>query len=183
MVNNQKVRRPKSSWISRMVENRKDDLDRGLLTAAEVSRNADRIIDDIINKRILEDYNQYMMMPVILNTLTSYCSNKVAVLTATNYALSYTIADKDHGYIIPNSISQIQVFGNNNERQPAFIDHVMASNLNQALSINNEELAKYTKAYFMLKSLAETGQTTPYAYDKMVDAMSAYAPNKLNQKY
>lgn len=138
-----------NNWISRLIDQRGADyITGGKLTTDEVGRNAERIIDDMINGRI--DYNvygQYLITPVIIETLINYCYNKIAINNAIQFSLGYTYND----YASRQNIQDPQRLYTLNE-----ITDSMYRNMTQAISIVNQDLNIYNIIYSKLTTLNTT---------------------------
>ena len=138
-----------NNWISRLIDQRGADyITGGKLTTDEVGRNAERIIDDMINGRI--DYNvygQYIITPVIIETLINYCYNKIAINNAIQFSLGYTYND----YASRQNIQDPQRLYTLNE-----ITDSMYRNMTQAISIVNQDLNIYNIIYSKLTTLNTT---------------------------
>ena len=141
-----------NNWISRLIDQRGADYITGKLTADEVGRNAERIIDDMINGKI--DYNvygQYIITPVIIETLINYCYNKIAINNAIQFALGYTYND----YASKFNIQDPQRMNVINQ-----ITDSMYRNMTQAISIVNQDLYIYNIIYNKLMILNSTKNAT-----------------------
>ena len=105
----------------------------GKLTADEVNRGVGRIIDDIIYSRI--DYVQqgkYLLQPSVIDTLLSYCHNKLAI----SYALQYAIGCAYNTPIpigVGNNLDQAKFI----VEQDIYIYGVLYNRLAQAKYTNN----------------------------------------------
>ena len=115
------------NWFTRLVDQRGEDyILSGKLTSEDVNRGVGRIIDDIIYGRI--DYIQqgkYLLQPSVIDTLISYCHNKLAI----SYALQYAIG------CAYNTNIPIQI----------------GSNLDQAKFIVNQDIYIYDILYNRLR--------------------------------
>lgn len=124
---NNKPRFKVHNWFTRLVDQRGEDyILSGKLTSEDVNRGVGRIIDDIIYGRI--DYIQqgkYLLQPSVIDTLISYCYNKLAI----NYALQYAIG------CAYNTNIPIQI----------------GSNLDQAKFIVNQDIYIYDILYNRLR--------------------------------
>lgn len=177
------------SWISRTIDRKGADyFTSGRLSSEEVSKNAERIVDDIIKSRI--DYNkfgQYLIMPIILDTLINFCSNKLSLSTAIQFSLGYTRNDYINNYMVHfhgvSRNSEYQSFGPNNSRTPGGMDDITANNISRALEIINEDVIIYT----MIKSALEQVYITrnPYELFSLTNNLNSYiyTKNKYGRKY
>lgn len=162
------------SWLSRLVDRKGDEYFKsGRLNSDEVSRNAERIIDDIVKSRIDYDkYGQYMVLPVILDTMISYCSNKLAILTAIQYSLGYVHNEYLNGKISHGSYMTFPVI-NNNEYFPGCIDSTTASNISQAIGITAQDIEIYGNIKKSLESVNIT--KNPYELYTLTNKLGPYA--------
>lgn len=91
----------RENWFSRLLDRKGSDyIETGKLTDAEVLRNIDRIIDDIINGRI--DYSVYgkcIMAPVVFDNLLSYCRSRLSSEMSKMYCISFTNWSIDNGIV------------------------------------------------------------------------------------
>lgn len=145
------VTRKMSNWITRLLDQRGEDyISSGKLSTDEVGRNADRIIDDMIAGRI--DYTkqgQYIIEPVIIETLINYCANKLAINKAIQYSLGYVYNDYTNRYNInPEDENRIQSL--------ACITDNISRNITQAISIVNQDIMVYEIIYARLQYVLVT---------------------------
>ena len=168
-----------SNWFSRMIEKKGPDcIQTGRLTTDEVSRNADKIIDDIIKARIdYNKYGQYIIAPVVLEPLIGYCINKLALDEAILFSLNYI-----HNEYVNNAIVPVSGSGNSNlqyydnkKRFPAVIDDNLANNIVQALSMKTKEVEIYTIILCTLRSIRVTGN--PYELYTLTNKLNMYIKN------
>lgn len=98
---NQFNQRQPDCWFSHLLDKKGEDyISNDKILDTEITRNADRIIDDIINGRI--DYNRFgycLLQQRVFSNLYSYCTNKVTTLSADLFALRYTLSQCDIGNI------------------------------------------------------------------------------------
>ena len=138
-----------NNWISRLIDQRGVEyITGGKLTADEVGRNAERIIDDMVNGKI--DYNvygQYIITPVIIETLINYCYNKIAINNAIQFSLGYTYNDYANRQAIQDP-QRLQTLSG--------ITDSMYRNMTQAISIVNQDLNIYNIIYAKLTYLNST---------------------------
>jgi len=126
-----------NNWFTRLLDQRGEDyISSGKLTMDEVSRNADRIIDDLVSGRI--DYSKqgnYIIQPVILDTLINYCANKLAINRAIQFSLGY----------VYNDYTNIGSFTNDPERfnNLRSIDDALSRNITQSIAIVNQDISIY----------------------------------------
>ena len=147
-----------NNWFTRLLEQRGEDfITSGKLTIDEVSKNADRILDDMILGRI--DYNkhgQYIIMPIIIETLISYCSNKLAINKAIQFSLGYTYNDYiNRSIIIQNPMSDVERINT-----LASIDDGLVRNITQAIAIVNQDINVYEVLYNRLSYVKATSNAT-----------------------
>ena len=175
MISFQAQNNKASNWFSRIIEKKGPDCIRsGRLTTDEVSRNAERIIDDILKCRIdYEKYGSYVIAPVVLEPLIGFCTNKLAIDEAILYSLGYTHNDYVNGYIShstgTNSMNQYFI---NNIRIPAVLDDNLANNIAQALAIKSREVEVYTIVLQALKSVRVT--KNPYELYGLTGRLNMY---------
>ena len=129
-----------NNWFTRLLEQRGEDyISSGKLTVDEVSRNAEKILDDMISGRINYDTQaQYIINPVIIETLINYCSNKLAINKAIQFALGYLYTDYTNRSLIndPDRLSTL-----------AQINDAFSRNITHAISIINQDVDIYTILY------------------------------------
>lgn len=139
-----------SNWFTRLLDQRGQDyISAGKLTVDEVSKNAERILDDMISGRI--DYSkqgQYIIQPIIINTLINYCSNKLAINKAIQYSLGYVYNDYTNKYEFTNDQDRIGSL--------TMIDDSMSRNITQAIAIVNQDIGIYEILYTKLKYVEST---------------------------
>ena len=127
-----------SNWFSRLIDQRGEEyITSGRLTIEEVSKNAERIIDDMISGRIDYDkFGKYIILPVIIETLINYCSNKLAI----NKALSFSL-----GYIYNDYVEKANLI-DDPERYSILmtIDDSLARDITQSIAIVNQDINIYT---------------------------------------
>jgi len=129
-----------NNWFTRLLDQRGQDyISSGKLTYEEVSKNAERIIDDLIAGRV--DYGkqgQYLINPVVIETLINYCSNKLAIDKAIQFSLGYTYNDYTSH---PGDMSQ--------ERAMALgvIDDALSRSITQSIAITNQDIGIYEILY------------------------------------
>ena len=163
------------NWFSRLLDRKGQDyIKNDLITVDEISKNAERIIDDIIKGKI--DYQIYGYCIVnhkILNTLINYCTTKLTISQAMQFALGYTNNDYISNDIIHvnTGIPQLQSY-KNNMRIPAYMDDGMANNIAQAISMINQDIAIYT---ILLQSLKYVQITqNPYELFSLINKLAPY---------
>lgn len=126
-----------NNWFTRLLDQRGQDyITSGKLTIDEVSRNAEKILDDMISGRINYDTQaQYIIQPIILETLINYCSNKLAINRAIQFALGYLYNDYVNRGLIqdPRRLEDL-----------AQINDGLSRNITQAISIVNQDIDVYT---------------------------------------
>lgn len=152
--NNQPVQesitgRKVNNWFTRLLDQRGQDyISSGKLTIDEVNRNAERILDDIIAGRI--DYGkqgQYLINPVVIDTLISYCANKLAINRAIQYSLGYVYNDYTNR-ILMNDPERLAML--------ASIDDSQSRNISQAIAIVNQDIGIFDILYQKLQYVAAT---------------------------
>lgn len=167
----------RTCWISNMIDNRGEDFINTLRTE-EVIRNADRIISDIINGRIdYMIYAQYMMNSIILDTITSYCENKMNMANANAFAITYTLKGIDTGDIMIANSNAFYGGQCNTE-----YDQYLVNNGKTIASIGMRDILAST-----LRSENIDAQKYSILYSALVEAkitqnvfVLQYAANKLN---
>ena len=142
--------RRNNNWFSRLIEQRGEEyITSGRLTVEEVSKNAERIIDDMIGGKIDYDkYGKYIIMPVIIETLINYCSNKLAINRALQFSLGYVYND----YVGKNYLSD------DPERYNTLINinDSLARDITQSIAIVNQDIATYNILFNKLSYVNNT---------------------------
>lgn len=139
-----------NNWFTRLLDQRGEDyITSGKLTIDEVSRNAEKILDDMIAGRI--DYikqGSILINPIIIDTLINYCANKLAINRAIQFALGY----------VYNDFTSMQNFYDDPERLASLttIDDAMSRNITQAIAIVNQDLGVYDIMYRKLTFVEAT---------------------------
>jgi hypothetical protein len=130
-----------NNWFSRLLDQRGQDyISSGKLTIDEVSKNAERIIDDMIAGRIDYDkYGQYIVNPVVIQTLVNYCSNKLAINKALQFSLGYTYNDYSTKTDLTDDPERYITLSG--------IDDGLARNMAQSISIVNQDIGLYSILY------------------------------------
>lgn len=139
-----------NNWFTRLLDQRGQDyISSGKLSVDEVSKNAERILDDMIAGRI--DYikqGPIIINPIIIDTLINYCSNKLAINSAIQYALGYVYNDytnRQNFYDDPQRLANLSV-----------IDDSMSRNIAQAIAIVNQDIGVYDILYKKLTFVEAT---------------------------
>ena len=130
-----------SNWFTRLIDQRGEEyLTSGRLTIEEVSKNAERIIDDMIAGRIDYDkFGKYLIMPVIIETLINYCSNKLAINRALQFSLGYIYNDYiEKGNLIDDPERYAILSG---------IDDSLIRDITQSIAIVNQDITIYSILY------------------------------------
>lgn len=147
-------KRKVSNWFSRLLDQRGQDyISSGKLSIDEVSKNAERIIDDMIGGRIDYDaYGKYIIDPIVIQTLINYCANKIAINKTLQFSLGYTYND----YISKNDLTD------DPERYMTLcgIDDGFARNMTQSISIVNQDIGVYSILYNKLCYANSTKNTS-----------------------
>ena len=169
------------SWLSRLIERRGEEyITSGRLTIDEVSKNAEKIVDDMVKGRI--DYNKYgqiILNPVILDTILNYCISEINHKNALHYSLAYTYNDYLGNRILhvpSNYACTLQAFGGDQTNGPMFLPagmtESMATNISQAIGI----LAREISVLDIVKSALETVSVTgnPYALYTLANKLISY---------
>lgn len=129
-----------TNWFTRLLDQRGEDyISSGKLTVDEVSRNAEKILDDMISGRVNYDTQaQYIINPVVIETLINYCSNKLAINKAIQFALGYLYTDYVNRGLIedPQRLNEL-----------AQINDALSRNITHAISIVNQDVDIYTILY------------------------------------
>ena len=127
-----------NNWFTRIIDQKGEDyFTSGKLTIEEVSKNAERIIDDMIAGKVDYDkFGSYLILPVILDTLINYCSNKLAI----NRALQFSL-----GYIYNDYIERANL-ADDPERYNILIriDDSLIRDITQSIAIVNQDIAVYS---------------------------------------
>lgn len=133
-----KPNRKINNWFTRIIDQKGEDyFTSGKLTIEEVSKNAERIIDDMIAGKVDYDkFGPYLILPVILDTLINYCSNKLAI----NRALQFSL-----GYIYNDYIERVNLT-DDPERYSILIriDDSLIRDITQSIAIVNQDIAVYS---------------------------------------
>jgi len=131
-----------NNWFTRLLEQRGQDyITSGKLTIDEISKNAERILDDMIAGRI--DYTRQgndIINPIVIETLINYCSNKLAINKSIQFCLGY----------VYNDYTNKQQFANTDPQRYAMlnqIDDALARNITQAIAIENQDIGIYQILY------------------------------------
>lgn len=153
---NKTTESPKSkvrNWLSGIIDRHGESYIYNSLTSEEVGKNADRIIDEIINGRI--DYKiqgKYYTHNVIIDTLINYCSNKLSILKATKFALSYLYMDYSSIGNLRTDSERYNILGSINDN--------MWRNITQTMIITDQDIFKYELLYRSLSSMSNTQNIT-----------------------
>lgn len=138
------------NWFTKMVERRGEEyFSANRVTVDDVSRNAERILNDIVSGYI--DYNvqgKYLLNHTVLETLISYCSNKLAIYKTIHWCVGYTYnsyVHKDDSMAYRGQINAI-----------SSIDESVAQNIPQAITILNQDIGMYELLYNKLSSVKAT---------------------------
>lgn len=126
-----------NNWFTRLLDQRGQDyISSGKITTEDITKNAERIFDDMISGRI--DYikqGNELINPIVIETLINYCSNKLAINKAIQFSLGY----------VYNDYSNKQYFIDDPERYMALntINDSLARNIAQSISIVNQDIGIY----------------------------------------
>ena len=165
------------NWFSRTLERKGSDyITSGRLTQDEVSRNAERIIDDIIRGHI--DYTKYgncMIEPVILDTLINYCTNKLAIESAIQYALGYTYNAYNNHQIVCVQDTLPQQYAMYDQMNMPYVDDATINNIAQAISMNNRDIAIHSTLLQALRSVSIT--KNPFELYALTSKLNYYTKN------
>lgn len=148
-----------NTWIATLIDRKGEAYIDSELTSDEVSKNADRIIMDIMNCKI--DYGSYgihFIKPVIIDTLISHCSSQLAKLKTESFALGYVKNDYDNNMIIHiGNIDgdMLQTFYPEN-RIPAALTDNTANNVSQLLARVNQDIMIYHSILSTLQNISYT---------------------------
>lgn len=141
------VGRKLNNWFSRICDQKGSDyITSGKITIDEVSRNAERILDDMISGRIDYSKQGYLIIqPVIIETLLNYCSNKLAISRAIQFGLGYVYNDFTNKQIIQShrDFDRLSVLNR--------IDDGLSRNITQSISIVNQDIGVYEVLYNKLQ--------------------------------
>lgn len=139
-----------NNWFTRLLDQRGEDyITSGKLSVDEVSKNAERILDDMIAGRV--DYikqGPILINPVIIDTLINYCANKLAINRAIQFALGYVYNDftnRQNFYDDPERLASLSV-----------IDDSMSRNITQSIAIVNQDIGVYDILYKKLTFVEAT---------------------------
>lgn len=139
-----------NNWFTRLLDQRGQDyIDSGKLSIDEVSKNAEKILDDMIAGRV--DYikqGPVLINPIIIDTLINYCANKLAINRAIQFSLGYVYNDftnRQNFYDDPERLSSL-----------AAIDDSMSRNITQAIAIVSQDIGVYDILYRKLTFVEAT---------------------------
>lgn len=154
-----------NSWFSRILEQKGEDyISSGKLSVDDVSKNAEKILDDMISGRV--DYTNQgsiIINPVIINTLISYCANKLAINRAIQFALGYVYNDYTNRSLINDPIRTASLNA---------IDESTFRNITQAISIVNQDIGVYDILYKKLTYVEATKNAS--ALFNLTNELNAY---------
>lgn len=143
------VGRKLNNWFTRILEQRGNDyITSGKLSVDEVSKNAERILDDMISGKV--DYTtqgSIIISPVVIDTLINYCANKLAINRAIQFALGYVYNDYTEKSTISDPYRQQTLNA---------IDDAMSRNIAQAIAIVNQDIGIYDILYKKLTFVEAT---------------------------
>lgn len=141
------VGRRLNNWFSRICDQKGADyITSGKITIDEVSKNAERILDDMISGRIDYSKQGYLIIqPVIIETLLNYCSNKLAISRAIQFSLGYVYNDFTNKEVIQshNDFDRLSILNR--------IDDGLSRNITQSISIVNQDIGVYEVLYNKLQ--------------------------------
>lgn len=144
------VGRKVNNWFTRLLDQRGEDyISSGKLSVDEVSKNAERILDDMIAGRV--DYikqGPILISPIIIDTLINYCANKLAINRAIQYALGYVYNDYTSRQQLMNDPQRLASL--------SVIDDSMSRNITQAIAIVNQDIGVYDILYKKLTFVEAT---------------------------
>lgn len=140
-----------NNWFSRMIDQRGEDfLNGNKMSIDEVSRNADRIIDEMIAGKVdYSKYGKYIINHVVIDTLIDFCANKINLNSANLYTQNYFYSDY---------LNRMQFATSDNER---FIllstTDNMIRNIVRSMSMCERDIAIYSILYNKFKAVKNTG--------------------------
>ena len=153
-VQQSSIGRKVNNWFTRLLDQRGQDyISSGKLTVDEVSRNAEKIIDDLIAGRI--DYSkqsQYLIQPIIIDTLINYCANKLAINRAIQYSLGYVYNDYTNMGSLLEDRDRFNII--------SAIDDALARNITQSIAIVNQDISVYDLLYKKLTYVKATSNAS-----------------------
>ena len=163
-----------NNWFTRLLDQRGQDyIDSGKLSIDEVSKNAEKILDDMIAGRV--DYikqGSVLINPIIIDTLINYCANKLAINRAIQFALGYVYNDytnKQCFYDDPNRMANLAV-----------IDDSMSRNITQSIAIVNQDIGVYDILYKKLTFVEATKNVS--SLFSLTNELNAYK-KQLKKRY
>lgn len=155
-----------NNWFTHLLEQKGEDfISSGKLTVDEISKNAEKILDDMIDGKV--DYikqGPILITPIIIDTLINYCANKLAINRAIQYALGYVYNDytsKQKFYDDPERLNSLSA-----------IDDSMSRNITQAISIVNQDIGVYEILYRKLSFVEATKNAS--SLFSLANELSAY---------
>lgn len=168
--------RIRSNWFSRMIEKEGPDfLDTGKITVEKISSNADRIIDDIVHGFINYDlYGSYIVHPIITNQLIQFCSNKLAELTAEQYALHHI-----HNEYVNNKLTVLSDLAPATPPADVDSDHIIFGSILTNIEMLIPRIDYNVYKYYTVKQCLEVVDVTkdPYRLYDIANIFSMYEKN------
>lgn len=163
-----------NNWFTRLLDQRGQDyIDSGKLSIDEVSKNAEKILDDMIAGRV--DYikqGPILITPIIIDTLINYCANKLAINRAIQFSLGYVYNDftnRQNFYDDPDRLGSLST-----------IDDSMSRNITQAIAIVSQDIGVYDILYRKLTFVEATKNVS--SLFSLTNELNAYK-KQLKKRY
>lgn len=163
-----------NNWFTRLLDQRGQDyIDSGKLSIDEVSKNAEKILDDMIAGRV--DYikqGPILITPIIIDTLINYCANKLAINRAIQFSLGYVYNDftnRQSFYDDPDRLTSLST-----------IDDSMSRNITQAIAIVSQDIGVYDILYRKLTFVEATKNVS--SLFSLTNELNAYK-KQLKKRY
>lgn len=163
-----------NNWFTRLLDQRGQDyIDSGKLSIDEVSKNAEKILDDMIAGRV--DYikqGPILITPIIIDTLINYCANKLAINRAIQFSLGYVYNDftnRQNFYDDPDRLASLST-----------IDDSMSRNITQAIAIVSQDIGVYDILYRKLTFVEATKNVS--SLFSLTNELNAYK-KQLKKRY
>lgn len=139
-----------NNWFSRMIEQRGEDfLNGNKMSIDEVSRNADRIIDEMIAGKVdYSKYGKYIVNHVVIDTLIDFCANKINLNSANLYTQNYFYSDYLNRMQFANDTERFIILSTTDN---------MVRNIVRSMSMCERDIAIYSILYSKFKAVKNTG--------------------------
>ncbi len=162
-------------WFSRLLARKGEDyITSGKLGVMEVIRGVDNIINDIINGRIeYSKYGNYLLIPVVFDTLLSYCRDKASTTAAEMYCLNYTLWSAETGKITIANTSRFPDKDPNNNQTGYPYDTMVLNNgfvtisqtMKNTIAVALREVSNEYNKFTFLRDIFESIQVTRNVYE------------------